>query len=435
MSDNDEKKTVKKRFRLRDVEKRLNQALKIGSEVSNLVVQLKGKPSVLAMAAIAVKGIHTYRSVVGAKDVPPTYSFYASNKRDGSTYWKFTFLTEFRGAITEQFRIRGLLQPDHKELSCMNALVEAEEVTAPSSCKPYAVEYGGMSFRIILDSDEDPTQVYWKEPPNCEPDENGVWGKKIAFVLRELFWETYGNRLKLISHSKWTARQVVQEDSTEGALESGRAEEVYERIRLFTDSGYRRAVLFYGPPGTGKSHLMRNVAERFGGRTLRIDGRVLKGLKQESIVNACRLLRPDALLIDDIDRIEDLSSFLSEFEAIRRAVPLFLASANRVKELDPAVIRPGRFDEVVEILSLDTGVIDRLLGEVPEKYREQLRKIPVAYLDEFHTRRKVLGIDKAVEEIGELLIRANAVKASEWKMKSVYQEEEGDVIDIQVGRK
>ena len=86
-----------------------------------------------------------------------------------------------------------------------------------------------------------------------------------------------------------------------------------------------------------------------------------------------------------------LSQFLAEFDGIEElAGVLVLGATNRLDMLDPAVLRPGRFDEVIEMTMPD------------EKDREEIFRV--------HLRNKPLedGIDPA-----ELAIRTEGFSGAE----------------------
>lgn len=140
-----------------------------------------------------------------------------------------------------------------------------------------------------------------------------------------------------------------------GAYKS--VERVSNRLKLMLENGVSRNVLFHGPPGTGKTTIARHVAKELGEKkALRIDSTILRAAGYGPLLKFIRLLRPSVLLIDDFDRLEEdtVASLLHFFEeknasqdtALKNMV--CLVTLNSIEKIDPAFLRPGRFDELVD---------------------------------------------------------------------------------------
>jgi SpoVK/Ycf46/Vps4 family AAA+-type ATPase len=129
-----------------------------------------------------------------------------------------------------------------------------------------------------------------------------------------------------------------------------------------------KGILMFGPPGGGKTMFMRAVAGSMKGITmLEISGAELadedinkavaaiKDMFNRAIENA-----PSILFIDEIDGIAPkrkgatekgvqlTTEFLQEMDGLRETPGVVLVCAtNRPSALDPAILRPGRFDKLV----------------------------------------------------------------------------------------
>jgi transitional endoplasmic reticulum ATPase len=143
---------------------------------------------------------------------------------------------------------------------------------------------------------------------------------------------------------------------------------------LFEQAGIKppKGILVSGPPGCGKTLLAKAVANESGVNFISVKGPALlskyvgeseRGIRE--IFRKARQAAPCIIFFDEIDALlptrsagssdshvseRVLSQFLAELDGIEelRGV-LVLGATNRLDMLDPAVIRPGRFDQIVEI--------------------------------------------------------------------------------------
>jgi hypothetical protein len=189
-----------------------------------------------------------------------------------------------------------------------------------------------------------------------------------------------------------------------------------ERLGRFVDEGIHRSCLLTGPPGTGKSMAIRWLTRRLGVTSVRVDLTVLSSLHSgwdqramaASLDTLLKLLRPEAMILDDLDRVKVGGEILAFLETAAKTCRLVLASANRPHKMMGASLRPGRFDEVVRFDRLDPDVLRTLLGPDVDLF-DRLSALPAAYVAEFLKRRQVLGRACAVEEIPDLEARQKLV--------------------------
>lgn len=125
-----------------------------------------------------------------------------------------------------------------------------------------------------------------------------------------------------------------------------------------------KGVLLYGPPGTGKTLLARVVADQARATFLSASGSELAGIGGPQSIRRlfarAREAAPTVVFIDEIDAIGSRESsmiggtavhqLLVEMDGVKPSEGLIvLAATNRPDDLDPAILRPGRFDAKVEI--------------------------------------------------------------------------------------
>lgn len=180
------------------------------------------------------------------------------------------------------------------------------------------------------------------------------------------------------------------------------APEQFERIGVEPPKG----ILLTGLPGTGKTLLAKAVANRTSATFIRVVG---SELVQKYIGEGARLVRelfalakekaPTILFIDELDavaarRVEDgttgerevqrtMMQLLAEIDGFNpRGDVRIIAATNRPDILDPALLRPGRFDRIIEI-------------PVPDREaREKIFRI--------HTSKMKLGKDVELDTLAAL---------------------------------
>jgi SpoVK/Ycf46/Vps4 family AAA+-type ATPase len=93
-------------------------------------------------------------------------------------------------------------------------------------------------------------------------------------------------------------------------------------------------------------------------------------------------------------------------EFFEKKVKLVLATVNDRSELDEAILRPGRFDELVEIDRMDEEVVKHVLGEYVDSF-DTVKNWPISFVNEFVVRCKFMDQKGAADSVVEL---ANRVK-------------------------
>ncbi len=145
--------------------------------------------------------------------------------------------------------------------------------------------------------------------------------------------------------------------------------EMFEKIGIEPPKG----ILLHGPPGTGKTLLAKAVANATNATFIRVIGSELvrkyigEGARTvREIFEFARQKAPSIIFIDEIDAVANrrielgtsgdrevqrtLMQLLSELDGFSaRGNVRIIAATNRIDILDPAILRPGRFDRIVEI--------------------------------------------------------------------------------------
>jgi transitional endoplasmic reticulum ATPase len=165
-----------------------------------------------------------------------------------------------------------------------------------------------------------------------------------------------------------------------------------------------KGVLLYGPPGCGKTLLAKAVATESGANFIAVKGpEIMSKWVGESekaireIFKKARIYAPSVVFLDEIDSIAPIRGVLEDTHVTERVVSQLLteldsieklrnvaiiAATNRPDLVDPALLRPGRFDRVIYV--------------PPPDRRARLEILKV------HTRKVPLASDVDLEKLAEL---------------------------------
>jgi cell division protease FtsH len=250
-------------------------------------------------------------------------------------------------------------------------------------------------------------ESHWYEWNHLEP-EIITWAPIIFMFLIVVFiWRT----LKLMPRTK--PQQIKPESSdsvTWGAVagaDEAKAElmEVVEFLRdpaRFHELGAKvpKGILLHGPPGTGKTLLAKAVAGESGAEFFSQSAasfvEMFAGLgaaRIRRLFNEARKAKTAIIFIDELDAVgaqrgtdnnsereQTLNQLLVEMDGFHSTGSLVvIAASNLLEKLDPALLRPGRFDR--QILVSPPGIAGR----------EQIMRV--------HTEGKPLGPDVDLELI------------------------------------
>jgi transitional endoplasmic reticulum ATPase len=213
--------------------------------------------------------------------------------------------------------------------------------------------------------------------------------REIMVEVPEIHWEDIGG----LEDVKRALREAV--------------ELPFKYPELFEQVGIRptKGILLFGPPGTGKTLLAKAVATESEANFISIRGPELlskwvgeseRGIRE--VFKKARQSAPCVVFFDEIDaiapsrgsRIGDsgvtdrmVNQLLTEMDGIQPLKNIVVIGAtNRVDILDPALLRPGRFDSIIYIPPPDL------------ESRYQILKV--------HTRKMPLDNDVNLKEIATL---------------------------------
>ncbi|WMJ24127.1 ATP-dependent zinc metalloprotease FtsH [Paludicola sp. MB14-C6] len=235
----------------------------------------------------------------------------------------------------------------------------------------------------------------------------------VGFLFFVMMRQSNGGG-KINQFSKANAKTIQSGKKTTFAEVAGadeEKEELYEIVEFlkrpdkFNELGARipKGVLLVGPPGTGKTLLARAVAGEAGVPFYSISGsdfvEMFVGVgasRVRDLFTTAKKNSPSIIFIDEIDAVgrhrgaglggghdereQTLNQLLVEMDGFgANEGVIIIAATNRRDILDPALLRPGRFDRQV------------VVGYPDVKGREEILKV--------HARNKPLGFDVDLNKI------------------------------------
>ncbi|MBU4483491.1 MAG: ATP-dependent zinc metalloprotease FtsH [Actinobacteria bacterium] len=312
----------------------------------------------------------------------------------------------FRSPVIKEFNLNEFVEAvnQNKISTSTPTVIKGEDKIIEGELKD------GTKFKVSFLGDYDVTQLLLDNdlPFKVDNQKQSVWIQilvgAIPFIIMFglIFFmmnQLQGGGSKVLQFGKSKARlvgkgkkRVTFKDVAgvdEAVEELREIEEFLENPGKFKAMGAKipKGVLLYGPPGTGKTLLARAVAGEAGVPFFSISGsefvEMFVGVgasRVRDLFNQAKANQPSIVFMDEIDAVgrhrgaglggghdereQTLNQLLVEMDGFDTdSTVILIAATNRPDILDPALLRPGRFDRQI--------VVDRpdLLG------REEILKI------------------------------------------------------------
>ena len=257
----------------------------------------------------------------------------------------------------------------------------------------YASDQDEHSFQLVLQS-----AVESGKAPGLKYDSKGIgsspWWSILTSILPFVFifgfWiflmnQMQGGGSKVMSFGKSRAKRMTPDSPKIGFKDVAGVDEAVEELqeikeflenpKKFQALGARipKGVLLYGPPGTGKTLLARAVAGEAGVPFFSISGsdfvEMFVGVgasRVRDLFEQAKQASPCIVFMDEIDAVgrhrgaglgggndereQTLNQMLVEMDGFESNEGVILiAATNRPDILDPALLRPGRFDRQIVV--------------------------------------------------------------------------------------
>lgn len=287
----------------------------------------------------------------------------------------------------------------------------SEVITRANNGEISKIEVAGDEMKITVQGEEEATQQSLKEPGSSiyeqglenrdvevtieKEDTSGQVWQNIAITLAPviligllLFWmmrsaQGQGNQAMSFGRSKaklyGNEKEKISFKDVAGSIEAKEdLEEIVDFLKhpkKYEDVGARipKGMLLIGPPGTGKTLLARAVAGEANVPYFSLSGsefvEMFVGVgasRVRDLFAKAKKNSPSIIFIDEIDAVgrrrgsgmggghdereQTLNQILVEMDGFEQGVNVIvLAATNRADVLDPALLRPGRFDRRIHI--------------------------------------------------------------------------------------
>lgn len=195
--------------------------------------------------------------------------------------------------------------------------------------------------------------------------------------------------------------------------------ELYKRYKVPLPNG----VLLYGPPGCGKTFIAKKLSEQVNFNFIDIKPSSLGSiyvhgsqLEIKKVFEEAEKLQPSLLFFDEIEALvpnrnnadvsyhykTEVNEFLTQLDNCHKRGILVVGTTNYINNIDPAILRPGRFDKKIFIGPPDLEArVDAFKIHMEGRPQEDIKWLFLAEMTEFFTFAEIEDI---VNEAGRQAI-------------------------------
>jgi len=271
-------------------------------------------------------------------------------------------------------------------------LKQGEDVDGATSVRSYYIAQRGGDIIDALDATP-PTDGTTDEVPTTGVLQSLLFTVGPILLMLVLFWflisQMQGGGSRVMNFGKSKAKMMSKDTPKTTFADVAGADEAVEELHeikeflqdnakfLAVGAKIPKGVLLYGPPGTGKTLLARAVAGEAGVPFYSISGsdfvEMFVGVgasRVRDLFEQAKTNAPAIIFVDEIDAVgrhrgagmggghdereQTLNQLLVEMDGFDvKTNVILIAATNRPDILDPALLRPGRFDRQIAVEAPD----------------------------------------------------------------------------------
>jgi len=146
-------------------------------------------------------------------------------------------------------------------------------------------------------------------------------------------------------------------------------------------------VVLEGPPGCGKTYAVRALADYLGIPIYEINASTIgstyiheSAMTIANIFNKAASTAPSIIIVDEMDtylqkrqdeypmRVEETTEFLRHLQYTKQNKVLVFGMTNRLETVDPAILRKGRFDQIIHVAKPKEAELTEIVSYELQKY-------------------------------------------------------------------
>lgn len=352
---------------------KIKRCLNIISEISGVLIMIKGNPRPIDYIAISTKAIDI-AARIHSELLPPVHVCAWEIFTGKDTEWR---------SIPKQFGAY-IFQNVHNSM-------EHAKSTSVSSEVSFLGQYHGCEIGWVI-KNEGLEGLFVKEK----------YFSRIFEKMYESFWSAFPRNAVVLNKENL----VEDEIDIVSMVETDFIRGVWEYVEKVINYGEFGSCVLIGEPGTGKTKAIQYITEKLGLKSIRIP------LKTFARSNWCdpvfdfksilKITLPDILIIDDIDRLDySVQKELLEFiDTSKDKIKFIIASANNINNVSLPLKRPGRFDEHIYVPPLEKEVLEKILKD--NQITEEMIDWPISYVEYYQKYCRIFGREKSLELIPRL---------------------------------
>ena len=236
---------------------------------------------------------------------------------------------------------------------------------------------------------------------------------------------------------KLTGRPELEQFFNEHVVDIVLNAEKYERMGI----EFPGAIILHGPPGCGKTFAVDQLIDFLGWPSYNIESGSIgspyihdTSKKIAEVFDLAQKNAPAIIVIDEMEafltgrdpaasnlhHMEEIAEFLRKIPAATKNKVLVIGMTNLIDTIDPAILRRGRFDHIIEV-KMPTQ------EEVASLLKELLRKLPIDETVEYDGLAKKLAqhplsdVTFVVREAGRLAVKKKMDRISNDLLLDAYK--------------